>query len=626
MCGICGYISKNRLDDSILRTMRDTMVHRGPNDEGVWQIKGSSGYIGLAHRRLSVIDLSERGHQPMLYDDGRLSIVFNGEIYNYREIRTELEKEGYLFKSDCDTEVILYAYDKWKEECFSRFNGMFAIAIWDSSSESMIIARDRLGVKPLYYYYNQLTGDFVFASELKPIMKYPLFSKDIDLCMLGSYLCNKYIASPNTIFVNTYKLEPGTFGIYRDDSFKISKYWDITKEKNNATREMVSDFYTCKKEIESILIDAVKIRLSADVPVGSFLSGGVDSSLVTAIAQRVSNEKVKTFTIGFHDENLNEANKARQIAKYLNTDHTEMYIGEREMMTLLDDITKYYDEPFADSSQLPTMLVSQLASQNVTVAISGDGGDEVFCGYKMYDLVKIAQIADPIGNFLGNIISDDKISRIHDAKIRAFLHNRNNQYKTQLFSEVFADWVSKMLPGVCFLAKHRHEEGLDYSNWQERRMVLDLMTYLPDEIMAKTDRASMKYSLEVRSPLLDYRLVEKSFRIPHDFKYRHSYNCSVTGIKKYILKSLAFDYIPRELLSGPKKGFGVPLKRWLRGPLKEEIEKYSEPGYVRRQGIFDESVVLQLVSRQKRSDNVLYSSLLWSYYMFQRWWESYMEK
>jgi len=616
MCGICGYISKNRIDDSVLEQMRDTMTHRGPDDAGILQIRESTYYVGLAHRRLSIFDLSELGHQPMQTPDGNLSVVFNGEIYNFKELRKELRKEGYLFVSDCDTEVILYAYDKWKEDCFSKLNGMFAIAIWDHRSERLVIARDRMGVKPFYYYRNSITGDFVFASELKPIMRYPRFEKNININMLGNYLCNKYIASPNTIFQNTFKLEPGSYAVFDCNELKTSVYWNLLNIKKCASNSLINDYDTAKRELNSVLTDSVKQRMVADVPVGLFLSSGIDSSLITAIAQSLSSSPVKTFTIGFGDKERNEAEQAKKIAAHLGTDHTEIYIGEEEILELIKDIPRFYDEPFSDSSQLPTMLVSKLTSKSVKVALSGDGGDELFCGYKMYDLVYIAQKVDWIGNLLSHLPKIDAFGKICLPEINALINNRGD-LRTQLFADVTAEQVGKILGNSSINPKHDFEKQLSYRNWQERRMLLDMHTYLPDEIMAKTDRASMRYSLEVRSPILDYRVVEKSFEIPHKYKY-------AMFDKKHILKSLAYDYIPRELLSATKRGFGVPIAKWLRGPLRKEIRKYSDKEYIKKQGLFDGTAIENLIETQKKNDKIIYSSVLWSFYMFQRWWDEYI--
>jgi len=622
MCGICGYISRKKTENQILEKMRDTMIHRGPNDAGIWQSQTkSSSFIGFAQRRLSIFDLSELGHQPMISADGSLVITFNGEIYNFKELRGELENDGATFKSDCDTEVILYSYAKWGDKCFSRFNGMFAIAIWDINRDALIIARDRMGVKPFYYYYNQAERDFVFASELKPIMKYPYFHKNIDNESLGNYLCYKYIAAPKTIFKNTYKLEPGTYAVLKDNALQIHTYWDIVTAKEVASQHLITDFATAKKELNDILTDAVMKRMVADVPVGTFLSSGIDSALVTAIAQKNTSTPINTFTIGFNEKERNEANGAKKIADYLGTHHTELYIGEKEILNMIDGIAHYYDEPFADSSQLPSMLVSKLAADNVTVALSGDGGDELFCGYKMYDLVHIAQRVDWIGNVLYHIPCMNSMKKSFRPELRAFINNRSDDYRTQLFVDVFTEQVSHIYKYCEVNPKYAIEARFKYKNWQERRMLLDMVTYLPDEIMCKTDRASMKYSLETRSPLLDYRVVEKSFEIPHKFKY--------TGLtkrfdKKHILKELAYNYVPKDMLSGPKRGFGVPLAKWLRGPLKDEIRKYSDTEFLKRQGLFDIAGVQSLIQAQERENKIIYSSILWSFYMFQRWWEEYI--
>lgn len=614
MCGICGYVSNNILCDRYLEQMRDTMVHRGPNDAGIWQGKSEKQYVGLAHRRLSVLDLSQLGHQPMASDDGKYVIAYNGEVYNFKELRKELEQKGYTFQSECDTEVVLKAYICWKEECFTRFNGMFAISIWAVDTKRLILARDRMGVKPLYYYHKN--GTFVFGSELKPIMKYPDFKKEIRMDMLGNFLCNKYIAAPDTIFENTYKMVPGTYLVYENDTIKVERYWDIVAEKKRGTEYPIKNYAECKSKLDELLRDAVCKRMVADVSVGTFLSGGIDSSLVTAIAQRNSDRPVKTFTIGFYEKERNEADRAKEISKYLGTDHTELYVGEKEIYELLEDITTYYDEPFSDSSQLPTMLVSKLASENVTVALSGDGGDELFCGYKMYDWTRIAQTYDTFGTLLYHFPGMGLMKNAMPPEVRAFINNRDKFRKTQLFYDVMIEQVRKLIPDTEFDPKFDYETRLDYPNWQERRMLLDMMTSLPDDIMAKTDRASMKYSLEVRNPLLDHRIVETSFSIPHEYKYsRHD--------KKHILKELAYDYIPEQLLDLPKRGFGVPLAKWLRTTLAPEIDRYIEDDHLKKQGLFDVNGIKELAEMQKRSNKIMYSSMLWSFYIFQRWWEKY---
>ena len=615
MCGICGYISDKEILVEALREMNDTMYHRGPNDSGEWQGVIGDTAVGLAQRRLSIFDLSPLGHQPMFSRDKAIAVVYNGEIYNYLELRKELEQVGYSFFSECDTEVLIAAYQEWGSECFKRFNGMFAIALFERNTGKLILARDRMGKKPLYYYKKK--NDFVFASELKPIMKFPGFEKEIDKVMLKKLLCSKYIEAPFSIFKDTYKMLPGTYLVYENGNVTTKYYWDIKKQKEFGVEQQLC-YEDALEQMDDLLQDAVRMRLAADVPVGTFLSGGIDSTLVTAVSQKLSNYPVKSFSIGFYDKERDEAVYASEIANHIGTQHKELYIGDKETLEMLRDMPYYYDEPFSDSSQLPTMLVSKLASEEITVALSGDGGDELYCGYKMYDWTYIAQKADWMGTVASVIPGIGQIKKSFPPELRAFINNREQGYKTQLFLDVMIEEADKLLGTSGEKIKFVCEKELTYKNWQERRMILDLMTYLPDEVLAKTDRASMKYSLEVRCPLLDYRIVEQSFSIPHKYKYTN-------GKKKYILKELTYRYVPKELLNRPKKGFGVPLRKWLRTVLKSEINRYADIDILRKQDIFVPEAVFELIRKQERSDKVIYSSMLWSFYVFQRWYQRYIE-
>lgn len=616
MCGICGYIGTKIIDSNVLWKMNNTMYHRGPNDGGIWQHQEEDMEIGLAQRRLSILDLSELGHQPMFSADKRFVIVYNGEIYNFLKIRTELEGDGYKFLSNCDTEVILYAYAKWGNRCFAKFNGMFAIALYDIENKKLTLARDRVGKKPLYYYFHN--EHFVFGSELKPIMTYPYFEKEVDKDVINHYLCNKYLVAPLCIFEHTYKMIPGTILEYQNGEISKITYWDVVEQYQNRRTQRCTDFQECMKSIDNILKDSVSSRLVADVPFGTFLSGGIDSTLVTAIAQKVTESPVNTYSIGFYDKERNEAPYSAEIAKYLGTNHHEHYVEEKDIFELIDDLPKYFDEPFSDSSQLPTMLVSKHAARDITVALSGDGGDEIFCGYKMYDWTWIAQHFDFCGalayHFPGRKLLDQKLP----PELRAFINNREKRTKTQLYIDVMIEEAEKLLGRSASNIKYVQEDRLNMRNWQERRMILDMQTYLPDEILAKTDRASMKYSLEVRCPLLDYRIIEKSFHIPHKYKYYHF-------DKKHILKELTYQYVPKELLDRPKKGFGVPLRKWLRTVLKDEIARYADVTILKRQDIFEPEAVKELIAHQDKSDKIMYSSMLWSFYVFQKWYQMYIE-
>lgn len=614
MCGICGYVDKELIPAKCLQDMNDTMYHRGPNDHGIWELQREDYAVAFAQRRLSILDLSELGHQPMLSGDGEMVIIYNGEIYNFLEIRKELEGE-YVFHSHCDTEVILAAYQKWGLKCFEHFNGMFAIALYDKHKDRVILARDRIGKKPLYYYHKDHT--LIFGSELKPIMKHPSFCKEINRSVIGQYMCNKYIASPDTIFCNTYKVKPGTYVIYEKGIITEYPYWNLLQILND--REIsVRKLSEGKRQLRDLLRDSIQKRLIADVPVGTFLSGGIDSTLVTAIAQEVTEGKVDSFTIGFEDEERNEAPYAAQIAKHIGTNHHELYMSEQQIFEMISELPKYYDEPFSDSSQLPCMLVSQMAVKDITVALSGDGGDELFCGYKMYDWTWVVEHFDWLGAMEHHMPWNGKLLPKCPSTVQAIVNNRSGDYKCQLYIDVMIDEARKMLVQDLGTVKFDVEKEINAQNLQERRMILDMLTYLPDDILAKMDRASMKYSLEVRCPLLDYEIIEWSLGVSHELKYHHF-------DKKYLLKELTYDYVPKRLLDRPKKGFGIPLRRWLRTILKEEILRYADKKILKRQEIFDAEYIHVLIGKQMISDNIVYGALLWSFYVFQVWYQYYIE-
>lgn len=624
MCGICGFITKRKISYDILKNMNDVMKHRGPDDSGeiIYEMSRNR-LVGMAHRRLSILDLSDLGHQPMESPDGRVSVVFNGEIYNHMDLRTELK--DYPFRSTCDTEVILAAYLKWGIDCVKRFNGMFALAVYDRRTEEIYLSRDRIGKKPLYYYWN--AGEMVFASELKPIIVYPYFEKKIRTEIIPRFLCQQYINAPDTIFENTYKLEPGTVLCYRNGSIETTKFWNIASVYNEQKKTPVQDYGEAKAELRKLLEDAVRIRMTADVPVGLFLSGGYDSSLVTAVAQSVSEKPVHTYAIGFGDESLDEAGFAKKVAEELGTIHTEHYISEPEMFAMVDSIPQYYDEPFADSSQIPSMLVACLAKNDVTVVLTGDGGDEFFCGYSVYDLVRQAQMLDLPGCMVYGFcnLPPFKAAGLMDRlpfRVRTIAQNHDKRTKAQFMSDTYIHLADSMVKGRKKPIQYPVEEEYREPSWQKRRMLLDMDTYLPGDILCKVDRATMKYSMEARCPLLDYRVMEYSYRLPHRFKYQREN-------KKRILKDLAYEFIPRELLDRPKTGFGVPLDVWMRGPLKEQLLDFSDRDYVERQGIFNVDVIAKAVSGYLESGDGgkysgrNYSKILWSYLCFQKWYQRY---
>ena len=637
MCGISGYISKKYIEPDRLQSMNDTMYHRGPDDGGVEvYTERRQWYLGMAHRRLAILDLSPMGHQPMHSADGRITVVYNGEIYNYRELKKELT--GYPFRSSCDTEVIIAAYLAWGISCVDRFNGMFAFALFDRDSQELFLARDRAGQKPLYYWLDagegrriadpheiEVLDGLVFASELKPLMACPGFEKNIRTDILPRFLYQQYIHAPETIFANVFALEPGCVLRFHDGEIQISRYWDVTEKYLEGIREPVADYGEAKDLLKKTIRSAVQRRLISDVPLGAFLSGGYDSSLISAVAQEIlADTPLKTFSIGFHEKTYDEAGYAAEVAKHLGTDHTELYIGEEEMLELVESIPAYFDQPMADSSQIPTMLVSRLARKDVTVALSGDAGDEFFCGYNVYDMIAKAQRLDELGEKAYRVGSFLHMRDKFPLKVRVIADNRDPETKSQFGLGTYALPAMKMVrdsEGSCPV-NYPWESKYPSQNWQIRRMLLDMETYLPDDILMKVDRASMKYSLENRCPLLDKEVVELSFRIPHEFKYRD-------GSKKAILKDIVYDYLPRELMERPKKGFSVPLDKWLRGPLKEELLDYTDHDFLMRQGIFDAEYVRDFVGTYLKTGDAgpstgrNYSGLCWSLYIFQQWYSRY---
>lgn len=618
MCGICGYLTRKEYNDQMLRDMNDTMYHRGPDDSGIYRKRLAGGYhLGFAHRRLSILDLSALGHQPMFNADQSVCIVYNGEVYNFLELRDLLKQEGYSFASDCDTEVLLAAYEAYGISFLSRLNGMFALAIYDSREDKVILARDRIGKKPLYYY-DDGSGNLIFASELKPLLKHPDFRKEIRTDIISRYLCYKYINAPDTIFANTYKVMPGEYIIWRDGGIKKQLYWDVIERYLECSRKQIGDYEAAKEQLRELLQDAVQKRLIADVATGTFLSGGIDSTLITALAQRVVEKPVKTFTIGFETEKENEAVYAKEVAQYLGTDHTELYLTERELFEAIEDLPRYYDEPFADSSQIPSMLVSKLARQDATVILSGDGGDELFCGYTLYDWTYFAQRLDVAAGIANSVLQPIHLTQKMPEKLRALLENRDKNTKVQLFTDIRQNHTLDMVAGDSLTAKYRRERQIPVRDWQIRRQLLDMMTDLPGDMLAKVDRAAMKYSLEVRCPILDHRIMELAFQIPQRFKYR---NFS----KKYILKDLTFEMVPRNLLDRPKKGFGVPLADWMRTKLNARLLRYADAQILKKQGIFRAEKIHEFIHCLEKSDKSLYNSVLWSFYVFQMWYQEYIE-
>lgn len=636
MCGITGFVDFNSAIEysqkQVIEEMIHTLNHRGPDDKGsdVFEIHNSS--IALAQARLSIIDLSSAGHQPMHYK--RWSIVFNGEIYNYKELKEELLDLNHQFNSDSDTEVILHAYEEWGVTAIKKFIGMFAIILFDQVENKIILIRDRTGIKPLYYYENE--NIFLFASELKAFHKHPKFKKEIDPASLVQYFENihhGYIAAPKTIFKNTLKLLPGCILTIDLASRKtnIEKYWNIIDffKLPKATLSYAES----KLQLKELLTSACQYRMISDVPIGVFLSGGYDSTLVTSILQTNRQEKLKTFTIAFEEGN-NEGPYAKQTAAYLGTDHTEYYCTTKEAQEIISTLPFFYDEPFADSSAIPTILVSKLAQKEVTVVLSADGGDEIFAGYtsysKLYSYLKylgyIPRFLKPTVSSLGLMLL--KIIPVFKnnsrQKFEAFVNSMNkNKWKEtrNLFTAINtfpSHYTSKIFKSnLKVKTVEASDEILSIKNNLEIPLIIDYESYLQNDILTKVDRATMSVSIEGREPLLDHRIAEFAAQLPFSYKWQN-------GVGKRILKDIVHDYVPKEMMDRPKTGFSLPIYDWLRGDLSYLIDEHLSLTALKKSGLFNETWVAQQVELFKEN-KLHYQPFIWKLLMFQMWYEKWMK-
>ena len=640
MCGIAGYWDKNGADASIVERMAMQIRHRGPDDAGVW-IDEEPG-LALAHRRLSIVDLSPAGHQPMVSPCGRFILVYNGEIYNHRDLRAELEDEGGHFdwRGHSDTETLLAGLRHWGVEgTLKRLNGMFAFALWDKAERNLFLARDRMGEKPLYYGCSGET--FLFGSELKSLSAHPHWKGDVDRNALTLYMRHNCVPTPWSIYQGISKLPAAHFVVVREAGQVVSEpqcYWDLRQIATSSSADANGSQEEFIDELDKLLRDAVGRRMTADVPLGAFLSGGFDSSTVVALMQAQSARPVKTFTIGFHEKDYNEAEHAKAVAKHLGTDHTELYVTPEEAMAVIPRLPAIWDEPFSDSSQIPTLLISELARQHVTVSLSGDGGDELFCGYSRYtqgyQIWKTMRLLPvPMRRALGGLLQAIpgapleslvrflpkrfQIPHLADRlpKLAAVVKEDSGElYYRQLVSH-WKDPAKVVRSGVEPLTLFDMPERLPkLPGLREYMMYLDSMTYLPDDILTKVDRASMAVSLEARVPLLDHRVVEFSWRTPTSLKYRD-------GKGKWLLREVLYRYIPRELMERPKMGFGVPIDAWLNGPLREWAEELLNEKRLREEGFFDPVPIRKMwqehVTGQRR-----WHYYLWDVLMFQAWLET----
>ncbi len=657
MCGIAGLVQPGLHKDEwpvLLKSMTRRLSHRGPDGEGYW-LDPEAG-VGFGHRRLAIIDLSDRGWQPMASRDGRFQLTFNGEIFNFRELRRELEGAGDEFLGHSDTEVMLAAICRWGlRETLGRTNGQFAFGLWDRREARLSLVRDRLGEKPLYYGFlgrgkrdSGFPGAaFAFGSELKALRAHPAFESDVDPDALALLLSYSYIPAPHTIYRGIFKVPPAsilTLDLRKPNPEPVVEdYWSVRREAAEGTlRPFEGSDSDAVELVGKTLERAIELRMISDVPLGAFLSGGVDSSLVVALMQKASDRPVQTFSIGFDIDGYDEAPHARAVAEHLGTDHTELYVTAEAALRVIPRLPQIYDEPFSDSSQIPTFLVSQMARRSVTVSLSGDGGDELFWGYSRYPLAReiwrrIGWLPTPLRKAMAAGIERTPLKALDLAfawmgplftrygrpgnagdKLRKFAEVARMATSDDLYRHLLTNWrgALEMVPGAKPLVTALGARGLeqDLPLFENRMPFLDQVSYLPDDILAKVDRASMANGLEVRVPFLDPAFVELSWRLPPRFKMRG-------GEGKWVLRNLLAQYVPRKLTDRPKMGFGVPIGAWLRCPLRDWAEALLDESRLRREGYLDpEPIRERWLEHLSGRRNWQYH--LWDVLMFQAWREA----
>lgn len=617
MCGIFGFFSHNVKKED-LESCLSQIHHRGPDLSGCW----IENQVALGHKRLSIIDTSSVGRQPMLSSNGRWVIIFNGEIYNFLKIKSKLKRN---WSSNTDTEVLLEAISEWGiKNTLKEAVGMFAFAAYDRENKLLYLARDRMGEKPLFYGWQK--GTFLFGSELKALVQHPSFEKKIDPDSLRDFFAYSYVPTPKSIFLNTYKLTPGQYLVLDtvSEGSVLEEYWSLD-EVTKMRRSFSGSFEDAVTEGEKLLRQTITQQMISDVPLGAFLSGGIDSSLVVSLMQKVSPEPVKTFTIGFNEKGYNEAEYAKKVADHLKTDHTELYISSKDALNAIPLIPRIYDEPMSDSSQIPTFLVSQLTKKHVTVSLSGDGGDEIFGGYNRYFLAPSLKKKFDLLPIQARELISKLIHKMHPAiwekltpitadkayKIATVLRERDG---FNLYNRLITHWADES-PVKDRQDYQKYSFSSLCESYEEKMMFLDTKTYLVDDILAKVDRAGMAVSLETRIPFLDHRIVEFAASLPLDFKIKD-------GKGKALLREILFKHVPKDMIERPKMGFGVPIEHWLRHELKDWAEDLLSLTKLERTGLLD-TAIIRKKWKAHLSGNSNWQYHLWDVLVFQMWYEEY---
>lgn len=637
MCGIAGVVLApgKAVDKNRLIAMSQVVAHRGPDGSGYWIAPG--GNVGLTHRRLSIIDLSPAGAQPMVSASGRYTVTYNGEIYNFPVLKKTLEADGVIFRGHSDTEVLLAAFERFGiTDTLKRIDGMFAFAVWDEREQALTLARDRIGIKPLFYSAAQ--GELIFASELRPLVVWRGMLPAVSPQGLSEFLRLGYVPAPLSIFQNIFKLPPGHYAVYRQGTLSLpTAYWDYIAVARQGMAAPMADEASALAALENTLRASVARHMLSDVPLGAFLSGGIDSSTVVALMQEQSSRPVKTFSIGFTETDYNEAIHASAVARHLGTEHNELYITDADARAVIPQLPDIYDEPFADVSQIPTFLVSQLARRQVTVALSGDGGDELFAGYNRYVFVanfwgKLQKLPVGLRRMAAEIISSpgsdawDRFSRVMPDSVRPAMLGHKIQKLAAILpsasvlalqTRLVSQWAT---PQAILSDRYKNDMEQDYLGADIhdlpapiQQMLWDAKVYMVDGILTKVDRASMRVGLEARVPLLDHHVVELAWRIPLHMKLRHREG-------KWLLKQLLYKYVPKELVERPKMGFSVPIDNWLRGVLHHWADSYLAEKRLSTEGYFDANAVCH-TWQEHSNGRVSRGGALWTVLMFQTWLE-----